>query len=206
MRAVDQRADPLTGWSRANAVYHALSRAFIEMDTGDKRFLAALSSAAGIGPERASPAHAGGSDEYILTIPHFWALTHLEPEDGRTMAELARLLICDRSNVTKIVDKLEELGWARRAPVTHGDRRYIRVVLTTEGRATSERVRAAHSEWVRRRFAVFSLAQLDQLEALLTLVLAGAQLDPEGAAHALADDAAVATPTPPPAAPERRHP
>lgn len=175
MRAVDRRADPLTSGGRATAVYHALSRAFIEMDTGDKRFLAALSAAA------------SASDDYTLTIPHFWALNHLEPEDGRTMAELAQLLICDRSNVTKIVDKLEELGWARRAPVTGGDRRYIRVVLTPAGRATGERVRVAHNEWVRRRFAVFSPAQLDQLEALLTLALDGAKLDPEVAAQDLAE-------------------
>jgi DNA-binding MarR family transcriptional regulator len=203
MRAVDpgdqleRRTVPLTSWDRANAVYHALSRAFIEMDTGDKRFLAALSTAAGIGPERAKSDAAGDQkdeqDEYVLTIPHFWALAHLDPEVGRTMAELGRLLICDRSNVTKLVDKLEALGWARRAPVRSGDRRYIRVVLTPAGRATGERVRIAHSEWVRRRFAVLTPAQLDQLESLLARALDGFRLDPDSAARelaGLADDAA----------------
>ena len=211
MRPVDQRdrrADPLTSWDRANAVYHALSRAFIEMDTGDKRFLAALSAAAGIGPARANSDAAGAhdDDDYVLTIPHFWALAHLEPEDGRTMAELGRLLICDRSNVTKLVDKLEELGWARRAPGAHGDRRYIRVMLTPAGRATGARVRAAHSEWVRRRFAVFTPDQLNQLEALLTHALDGFRLDPDAAARELAEDATPPAPNAPLAATERLQP
>jgi len=49
-----------------------------------------------------------------LTITQFWALVHLEDEEGRSLSELANLLICDKSNVTSIVDKMEEMGLAER--------------------------------------------------------------------------------------------
>lgn len=169
------------------------------MDAGDKRFLAALSPVTRNGRDSASLDKAGDNEDYVLTIPHFWALVHLEPDDGRTMAELAHLLICDKSNVTKIVDKLEDLGWARRMPGKGGDRRFMRVVLTPEGRATRERVIAAHAEWIHRRFAALSAEQLDQFEALLRLALEGFRLDPEAAARELSDNGPATS-----APPERR--
>lgn len=59
-----------------------------------------------------------------LTIPHFWALVHLEPIEGRTMTELAQLLIRDKGTVTTIIDKLEAYGWVTRLRSEEGDRRY----------------------------------------------------------------------------------
>jgi DNA-binding MarR family transcriptional regulator len=147
------------------------------MDAGDKRFLAALSPVL-----RSGHSGVGDIEDYVLTIPHFWALVHLEPDDGRTMAELAHLLICDKSNVTKIVDKLEELGWAQRVPGKAGDRRYMRVVLTDAGRAMRSQLTAAQAEWVHRRFSILTSEQLDQLEHLLRLLLQGFQVDAEAAA------------------------
>ncbi len=183
MHPDDRRAAALKSPHRTDAVYHLLSQAFIEMDAGDKRFLAALSPVTRIGRDGASSGEAGDNEDYVLTIPHFWALAHLEPDDGRTMAELARLLICDKSNVTKIVDKLEALGWARRMPGKGGDRRFMRVVLSPAGRTVRECVIAAHAEWVHRRFAALTPDQLDQLESLLRAVIANAQADPKQAAY-----------------------
>ena len=196
MPSINRRAKALEGSRRADAVYHLLSRAFIELDAGDKRFLAALSPVTRIGRDAASSDDAGDNEDYVLTIPHFWALVHLEPSDGRTMAELAHLLICDKSNVTKIADKFEDLGWARRAPGKDGDRRYTRVVLTAEGRAARERVIAAHAEWVHQRFAVFTPEQLDQLEALLRIALEGFRTDPETAAREQAQTGGESTASP----------
>lgn len=200
MHPVDRRAEALKSPHRTDAVYHLLSQAFIEMDAGDKRFLAALSPVTRNGRDGVSADDAGDNEDYILTIPHFWALVHLEPDDGRTMAELAHLLICDKSNVTKIVDKLEDLGWAHRMPGKGGDRRYMRVVLTGEGRGVRERVIAAHAEWVHRRFSTFTPAQLEQLEALLRIALDGFRLDPEGVARELAQ--ASGAPSKPPVRPD----
>ncbi len=153
---------------RVSAVYRLLSQVFIELDDGDKRFFRALSQALW-----------QDTEEYTLTIPHFWALVHLGPDEGRTMAELAQLLICDKSNVTAIVDKLETRQWAERVRGKAGDRRFMRVVLTTSGRAIREQMLRAHTEWVRRRFSMLSPEQLDHISALLAALQPGFALDPE---------------------------
>ena len=67
-------------------------------------------------------------------------------------------------------------------PGKGGDRRFMRVVLTTEGRTVRECVIAAHAEWVHRRFAALTPDQLDQLETLLRAVIANSQIDPRQAA------------------------
>jgi len=173
----DASARPIPGGHsadrRAYAVYRLFSAVFIELDTGDARFLQSLAAQI-----------FGAASEVTLTIPHFWALVHLEPAEGRTMAELASLLICDRSNVTAIVDKLEERGWATRVRGKAGDRRFTSVMLTPEGRALRERMVRAHDEWVATRFAGLTDAQLDQLTSLLRDLRPGLQTDPEVAARA----------------------
>lgn len=56
------------------------------------------------------------------------------------MRALATLLVCDASNVTGIVDRLEGRGLVRREPDPH-DRRVKNVVATDEGRDVIRRVR-----------------------------------------------------------------
>lgn len=59
-------------------------------------------------------------------------LLHLTPE-GLSQSELGRLLVMHRSNVTGLVDRLEQRGLVARRDVA-GDRRAYRVVLTPPGR------------------------------------------------------------------------
>jgi DNA-binding MarR family transcriptional regulator len=159
--------------------YRYLSTVFIELDDSDKRFLRVLSQVLW-----------ADDRDYVLTIPHFWALVHLGVPDGRTMAELAHLLICDRSNVTAIVDKLEERGWAERLRGKAGDRRYMRVVLTPSGWGVRRQVKAAHRAWVQRRLAILSREQLDQLTTLLKAMQGAIQLDPEQVVSEVTDSLA----------------
>ncbi|MFJ9576918.1 MarR family winged helix-turn-helix transcriptional regulator [Streptomyces sp. NPDC101191] len=56
------------------------------------------------------------------------------------MRALATLLVCDASNVTGIVDRLEARGLVRREPAPH-DRRVKNVVVTDDGRETVRRLR-----------------------------------------------------------------
>ena len=60
-------------------------------------------------------------------------------DEPRTMGEIATFLHCDPSNVTGIVDGLEEKGLAERRPAEH-DRRVKLIALTTEGRRTRARL------------------------------------------------------------------
>jgi MarR family transcriptional regulator, organic hydroperoxide resistance regulator len=76
----------------------------------------------------------------------------------RKMSELANSLFCDNSNVTGIVDRLEERGLVRRE-AAQGDRRVKLLVLTKEG----ERMRMD----ITRRMAeppapIAALSQKDQ--------------------------------------------
>ncbi|SNS61138.1 transcriptional regulator, MarR family [Geodermatophilus pulveris] len=72
-------------------------------------------------------AEAGG-----LTVPQARLIDVLQPGQPLPMSEVARLLGCDTSNATGLVDRLEQRGLLeRRAAPT--DRRVRAVVLTPEG-------------------------------------------------------------------------
>ncbi len=58
---------------------------------------------------------------------------------SRTMSEVADFLHCDNSNVTGIVDGLEEKGLATRLPDEH-DRRVKLIALTADGRRVRTRL------------------------------------------------------------------
>ena len=60
------------------------------------------------------------------------ALTNLQPDEPLPMSALAQALMCDNSNVTGIVDRLEALGLVERRAAAH-DRRVKTVVLTERG-------------------------------------------------------------------------
>jgi DNA-binding MarR family transcriptional regulator len=72
-----------------------------------------------------------------LTPPGLGALKLLD--EPRTMSEIAGFLHCDPSNVTGIVDGLEEKGLAERRP-SERDRRVKLIDLTAEGRRLRTRL------------------------------------------------------------------
>jgi MarR family transcriptional regulator, organic hydroperoxide resistance regulator len=81
--------------------------------------------------------------EYDLVPPHWIALQALE--EPMPMGELAKVLVCDNSNVTWITDRLEQRGLVERRPAEH-DRRVKLLVLTPEGRRVREEIQARLSE------------------------------------------------------------
>ena len=60
------------------------------------------------------------------------ALMHLKPGEALPMSALANALMCDNSNVTGIVDRLEAQGLVERRPAAH-DRRVKILVVTPKG-------------------------------------------------------------------------
>jgi DNA-binding MarR family transcriptional regulator len=110
-----------------------------------------------------------GARDLGLRPAAFGALKALD--EPRTMSEVARELHCDNSNVTGIVDGLEERGLAVRTAAAD-DRRVKLVALTEEGR----RVRGRLMRAVRKPPAwVTGLSPEDQraLRDLLLRVPAG---------------------------------
>jgi DNA-binding MarR family transcriptional regulator len=72
-------------------------------------------------------------DRLGLTPAESRALHSLDPQAGRSMRSLADEWMCDPSNATWLVDRLEHRGLARRI-AKHGDRRVKAVVLTAKGK------------------------------------------------------------------------
>ena len=105
------------------------------------------------------------------------ALNTLQDGKGRSMRSLADEWLCDASNATWMVDRLEERGLAQRRTVP-ADRRVKLVQLTEEGARVKQLMIEGMSE------PPPELLELErpELEALLTLLakLPGADPDPFG--------------------------
>lgn len=118
-----------------------LAESFLELDEGERQLM----------------------KRFGLTLTQYWALVHLKDEEGRSLSELADLLICDKSNMTSLVDKLEAGGLAERRSGKNGDRRYIRVVLTTEGRQLRNTLIAAQEHLLSMRLRTLNVENLLKL-------------------------------------------
>lgn len=86
-----------------------------------------------------------------------------------SMGELADRLFCDASNVTGIIDRLEDRGLVERQP-DPDDRRVKRLVLTVDGEALWK----AHHERVYEDIPVFANLDAGQRRHLLELLRLGA--------------------------------
>jgi DNA-binding MarR family transcriptional regulator len=102
--ATRRRASPAgEAWALMHELFHASRR----------RFLAVAS-------------------EFDLSPPQVRALGMLDPERPVPMSELAGALHCDNSNVTGIVDRLEDRGLVERRSASH-DRRVKMLAVTPRG-------------------------------------------------------------------------
>jgi DNA-binding MarR family transcriptional regulator len=90
----------------------------------------------------------------------------------RKMSDLAHILFCDNSNVTGIVDRLEERGLVRRV-AAEGDRRVKLLVLTEDGEWMREQITKRMAE---PPAPIASLSKKDQraLRDILKRALEGA--------------------------------
>ena len=93
------------------------------------------------------------------------AMALLKLEGAMSMGELAERLCCDASNVTGIVDRLEDRHLVERQPAP-GDRRVRRLVLTDDGR----RLRQAHIERLFADSPLSASLSQDEQRALLDLL------------------------------------
>ncbi len=126
-------------------IYQLISQSFIRMDTADMYLMR----------------------RFGLTILQSWALVHLGDLEGRSLSELAHLLICDKSNVTSIVDKFEQDGLAVRKRGKVGDRRYIPVILTERGQQMREAVMQARAYMIHERLKLLNEQEVNQLHSVL---------------------------------------
>jgi DNA-binding MarR family transcriptional regulator len=85
------------------------------------------------------------ASEFELSPPQVMALRQLDPDEPKPMSELAAALRCDNSNVTGIVDRLEDRGLVERRPGER-DRRVKMLTITERGAEIRDALGARLSE------------------------------------------------------------
>lgn len=107
-----------------------------------------------------------------LTLSQFFALLAAQRhDDGCTMSDLAAETLLPPSTATSVVDRLVELGLAKRLRDEAGDRRQVLVRPTPEGEALLRRVRQTRRADVAQ--ALPPDADLDLITELLRRYVAG---------------------------------
>ncbi|WJY20230.1 MarR family transcriptional regulator [Fontisubflavum oceani] len=108
--------------------------------------------------------------EFASTLPRFdvMAALHRHPK-GLKMSELSRFLMVSNGNVTGIVDRLTEEGFALREQVP-GDRRAARARLTKKGIEEFARQAEAHEAWVDQLLAEIDPVLAAELGQALTRI------------------------------------
>jgi DNA-binding MarR family transcriptional regulator len=108
----------------AQALYALLKEIFLILDDGDRQLLS----------------------QFDLTPSRYYALVHLGDKPGLSLSELSRLMLCDKSNATRIMRGLERDGLAMRRP-HESDRRAVRLFLSDAGEALRRSAVAAHQRY-----------------------------------------------------------
>ena len=86
--------------------------------------------------------------EKARLTPQQWAVLTVLERSGAplSLASLARAMMVSKQNMTGMMVRLEQLGFAERSGDPK-DLRSSRVALTRRGRATIEKLRPAYEEW-----------------------------------------------------------
>lgn len=109
-----------------------------------------------------------------------WTLERA-PDRRLRLHELARDVVLSRSNITRLVDRLEEAGLIRRER-SEEDRRGYFAVITSEGLATRRRMWPVYARAIETRFdRHLSTREHATMRALLTRILEKQRSEEEGA-------------------------
>lgn len=101
--------------------------------------------------------------EFDITLPRFDVMAALaRNSEGLRMSELSSVLRVSNGNVTGIVDRLVDDGYAKREAVP-GDRRASRVHLTRAGKQHFEILAKAHETWIDSLLSGFTQEEATQM-------------------------------------------
>ncbi len=125
-------------------IYTALKEVFVLLDHGDRNLFS----------------------EFDLSVARFNALMHLNKAEGVGPTELGSKLLCDKANVSRLLDGMEDNNLVERLPDRTDGRRF-KIKVSPEGRRLWIRGQEAHEKFTQSRLAC--LAPEDQV-ALLDLL------------------------------------
>jgi DNA-binding MarR family transcriptional regulator len=127
-------------------IYALLTEIYLLLDDGDRRFL----------------------DRFQLSTARFYALLHLGERSGISFSKLSELMLCDKSNTSRLIRNLEASELVYRQP-HQTDGRMFQLWLTEKGDRLREEVLSAHREFNRDRFASVSVEGDDFINSLTSL-------------------------------------
>ncbi len=126
--------------SRKDELYTLIKETFLLLDDGDRRFFS----------------------NYNLTVSRFYAIFHIGEVPGISSSLLSDRMLCDKSNITRIVKGLEADGYVVRKP-HETDGRSQRLFLTELGEEVRQRVLAAHIAYNEARLDCIGEIEEDNL-------------------------------------------
>jgi DNA-binding MarR family transcriptional regulator len=123
-------------------LYNLIKETFFLLDDGDRRFFR----------------------KFDLTVSRYYALYHIGKQPGISFSQLSEHMVCDKSNVTRIIKGLEEANYVARLP-HETDGRTLRLYLTEEGTAVRQKVTLAHKSYNENRLNCLNAIQHEGLVA-----------------------------------------
>ena len=111
--------------------------------------------------------------DYGLTDIQFnllWLLSYQDNDGkGLTQAELSKMMLVHRSNITGLIDRMKKADLVKRKPVP-GDRRYNAVCLTNHGKKIFHAVEEKYMNRVSEIMGGLNFKKLNELMKLLERV------------------------------------
>lgn len=105
------------------------------------------------------------------SLREYWVLTCLVDRDAASQSYLSELLAIDASDMVRLIDALEEHGWAARERDPKDRRRQI-VTTTKKGRSAQTRLAALVTEAEDRALDESTSKQLKHLRKLAASIIA----------------------------------
>ena len=130
----------------AQIAYASIVELFLLIDDGDRRLLA----------------------EFGLTVPRYFALQHIDKHPGLSPVQLSGLMLCDKSNITRLLKGLEKDGLVKRVP-HEDDGRSFRLFLSDRGQKLSAAAAKTHQDFNEKRFGFLNKIPWPVLETLQLL-------------------------------------
>ncbi|MCA9971583.1 MAG: MarR family transcriptional regulator [Anaerolineales bacterium] len=128
-------------------LYNLIKETFLLLDDGDRRFFS----------------------RFDLTVSRYYALHHIGAQPGISFSQLSDRMVCDKSNVTRIIKGLEACDFVVRQP-HETDGRTLRLYLTDVGKSVLNSATSAHKAYNEVRLAAVSdLTEKNLIQGLAAL-------------------------------------
>lgn len=103
--------------------------------------------------------------KYGLSVPRFYILMHIYNQPGINYSDLTDLMLCTKSNITRVVGAMKRDGLVKRI-VNPEDKRSYHLYLQTKGEGLYKEAYSAYLRQINQLLAKFSDDQLTTYTAI----------------------------------------